>query len=148
MVKRHKLKGGEGETGRPMSGGEGETGRPMSGGEGETGRPMSGGEGETGRPMSGGDLRSLSPGVYNPEGAPYAKSNYYTISGGRRRRGRKSRKSRKGRKSRKSRKGGGVIETAAVPFGLLALQRYFKGSKTSKRGVAKMGRSFKRTFRR
>jgi hypothetical protein len=30
----------------------------------------------------------------------------------------------------------------------LALQRYFKGSRKSKRGVAKIGRSFKRTFRR
>jgi hypothetical protein len=35
-----------------------------------------------------------------------------------------------------------------VPFGLLALQRYFKGSKTSKAGVRSMGSSMKRTFRR
>jgi hypothetical protein len=73
-----------------------------------------------------------------------AQSNYYTISGGKRR------SRRKHKRSRKSKRGGdgGVISTAALPFGLLALQRYFKGSKTSKRGVAKMGRSFKRTFRR
>jgi hypothetical protein len=62
----------------------------------------------------------------------------------RRHRGRKHRRSR----SRKVRGGNGVIATAAVPFGLLALQRYFKGSRTSKRGVRNMGRSFKRTFRR
>jgi hypothetical protein len=71
-------------------------------------------------------------------------------AGGRRRksRGRKSR-GRKSRRSRKSKKGGeGVLATAAVPFGILALQRYFKGSKTSKQGVKNMGRSFKRTFRR
>jgi hypothetical protein len=44
--------------------------------------------------------------------------------------------------------GEGVIATAAVPFGLLALQRFFKGSKTSKRGVRNIGSTFKRTFRR
>jgi hypothetical protein len=71
--------------------------------------------------------------------------------GGKRgRRGRKS--SRRGRKSSRrghsSKKGGqGVVETAAVPFGLLALQRYFKGSKTSKQGVNSIGNSFKRTLR-
>jgi len=64
--------------------------------------------------------------------------------------GKKGRKgSRHGRKSScKSKKGGqGVLATASVPFGLLALQRYFKGSKTSKRGVRRMGKSFKRTLR-
>jgi hypothetical protein len=66
-------------------------------------------------------------------------------TGGRRRRGSK----RSGSKRRYSKKGGnGVIATAAVPFGLLALQRYFKGSRTSKKGVRNMGNSFKRTFRR
>ena len=61
-------------------------------------------------------------------------------TGGRRRRGSKRRYSKKG--------GNGVIATAAVPFGLLALQRYFKGSRTSKKGVRNIGNSFKRTFRR
>ena len=67
------------------------------------------------------------------------------------RKGRKS--SKKGRKSSRrgrkgSKKGGqGIIATAAVPFGLLALQRYFKGSKTSKQGVQNMGNSLKRTLR-
>ena len=66
----------------------------------------------------------------------------------------KTHKHRHGRKhkhsrSRYNKKGGeGVLATAAVPFGILALQRYFKGSKTSKRGVRNMGTSFKRTFRR
>jgi len=84
-------------------------------------------------------------------------------TGGRRRRGAKrsgskrSGSKRRGSKRhgskrhshRRSKKGGnGVIATAAVPFGLLALQRYFKGSRTSKKGVRKMGNSFKRTFRR
>ena len=72
-------------------------------------------------------------------------------AGGKRgRRGRKtSRRGRKGsRRGRSSKKGGqGVVETAAVPFGLLALQRYFKGSKTSKQGVKNIGNSFKRTLR-
>jgi len=89
----------------------------------------------------GGSPSPWSPGAYNLEGAPMAKSQYYTINGGgRRRRRRRSRRLKKG--------GNGVIATAAVPFGLLALQRFFKGSKTSKQGVAKMGRTFKRTFRR
>jgi len=93
-----------------------------------------GGEGGVkGRPMSGGMA------AYNTEGAPLMKSNYFTISGGKRR----------SRRNRKSMKGGnGVLATAALPFGLLALQRYFSGSKTAKRGVAKMGKSVKRTFRR
>jgi hypothetical protein len=64
----------------------------------------------------------------------------------RRHRGRKHRRSRS--RTRKVRGGNGVLATAAVPFGLLALQRYFKGSKSSKRGVERMGNSFKRTFRR
>jgi len=106
----------------------------------------------SGRPMSaGGAPAHLTPGVYNPEGAPMAKSQYYTITGGSRKskKGKKSKKSYKKSKKSKSKRGGeGVLATAAVPFGLLALQRYFKGSKTSKQGVAKMGRSFKRTFRR
>ena len=143
--KGRKQRGGEALMGRSMSGGEAFKGRSMSGGEALMGRSMSGGEGLAGRSMSGGHAPSpLTPGVYNPEGAPLAQSNYYTISGGKRR------SRRKNKRSRKSKRGGdgGVIATAALPFGLLALQRYFKGSKTSKRGVAKMGRSFKRTFRR
>jgi hypothetical protein len=53
------------------------------------------------------------------------------------------------RSSRRNAKGGeGVLATAAVPFGLLALQRYFKGSKTSKQGINNLGNTFKRTFRR
>ena len=67
----------------------------------------------------------------------------------RRRRRRGTRKgSRKGRKSRKSRKmGGGMLEAAVVPAGLFALQRYFKGSRKSKKNFRKFGKSFKRTFR-
>ena len=106
------------------------------GGEGYAGRAMSGDE----QPMTGGHgLPPLVPANYSTNGQPYAKSNYYTISGGKRRRSHR----------RKSKKGGeGVIATAALPVGLFALQRYFKGSKTAKKGVSKMGRSFKRTFRR
>jgi hypothetical protein len=71
--------------------------------------------------------------------ASYAQTNiskgpYEPQSGGR-----KSRRSRKSRKSRKSRSrskrggffGSGVIETAAVPFGLFAAQHYY-GKKSSK----------------
>lgn len=69
-------------------------------------------------------------------------------TGGGKRKGSKRRRTSKSR-SRRSKKGGdGLIATAVVPFGLLALQRYFKGSKTSKAGVRSMGSSMKRTFRR
>ena len=89
--------------------------------------------------MSGG-----GPADY-PKG-PYAKSQYYTVSGGSRKRGKKNGSSKRRNKSQRG--GTGVLATAAVPFGLLALQRYFKGSRKTKKGVANMGRSFKRTFRR
>jgi hypothetical protein len=102
-------------------------------------------------PQAGGNLPSLSPAAADRTGG-YAKSQFYTISGGKRRRSskRSKRSKRSGSSKRRGRKhkgGNGVLATAAVPFGLLALQRYFKGSKTSKKGVARMGRSFKRTFR-
>ena len=72
-------------------------------------------------------------------------------TGGKRNRRRSGRRTvRKTRRTRKTvkRGGEGVIAAAAVPFGLLALQRYFKGSKSSKKGVRNIGSSFKRTFRR
>jgi hypothetical protein len=43
--------------------------------------------------------------------------------------------------------GGGMLEAAVVPAGLFALQRYFKGSRKSKKNFRKFGKSFKRTFR-
>jgi len=52
-----------------------------------------------------------------------------------------------GKKGSCKKGGQGVIETAAVPFGLLALQRYFNSSKTSKKSVRRMGSSLKRTLR-
>jgi hypothetical protein len=115
-------------------------------------RRQKGGGGEQSRPMSGGN-QHLNPAPYNPEGAPMAPSNYKTISGGSRKKRRGCSKKQRGgskRKGKKSKKGGdgGVVSTAIVPFGLLALQRYFKGSKTSKQGVARMGNSVRRTFRR
>jgi hypothetical protein len=93
-------------------------------------------------------------------GAPLTGGNMHMptekMSGGRRRGGRKSmRKTSKmgGRKHRKSysksMKGGfGVLETAAVPFGLFALQRFFKGSNKTKKDVRGFGKSVKNTLRR
>ena len=100
---------------------------------------MKGGGGFIARPF--GSFNGASAGT--PNGIPQV--------GGGKRRGKGSKRRGKGskRRSRRGKKGGGgIIATAAVPFGLLALQRYFKGSKTSKRGVRNMGRSVKRTFRR
>ncbi len=93
---------------------------------------MIGGEGD--------EARLLGDGPGGPAGG---------MAGGRRRRRGKSSK-RKGSKRRyRSRRGGdGVLATAAVPLGLLALQRYFKGSRSTRRGVHNMGNTFKRTFRR
>jgi hypothetical protein len=107
-----------------------------------------GGEGLEGRKM-GGDM-APTPGTGPATGgSPATDAAPPAMSGGPRRRHRRSTKRQSRRRSR-GKKGGdaGIISTAAVPFGLLALQRYFKGSKTSKRGMQKMGRSFKRTFRR
>jgi hypothetical protein len=66
--------------------------------------------------------------------------------GGRKSKGKRRQKNKSRRQVKKG--GEGILATAAVPFGLLALQRYFKGSKTSKRGMHNLGNSFKRTFRR
>ena len=84
--------------------------------------------------MNGGSLPALNP---------------HVLEGGRKRKG-KGKSKGKGKGKGKKQCGGtaGVLSTAAVPFGLLALQRFFKGSRKTKRGVRKMGRSFKRTFRR
>ena len=93
-----------------------------------------------GRNQRGGEMSGM--GV--PHGAPAPAPASASMTGGRKRSGRR----RSRRRSNKRGGDGGVIATAAVPFGLLALQRFFKGSKTSKRGLQKMGKSFKRTFRR
>ena len=92
-----------------------------------------------GRKQRGGEFTGA-----NAHGMPPAAPAASTMTGGRKRSGRR----RSRRRSNKRGGDGGVISTAAVPFGLLALQRFFKGSKTSKRGLQKMGKSFKRTFRR
>ena len=91
---------------------------------------------------------SLSGGSGGPEtiehGVPQTGGCMYCLKRHRRRRG--TRKVRKGRKSRKM-GGGGMLEAAVVPAGLFALQRYFKGSRKSKKNFRKFGKSFKRTFR-
>lgn len=105
---------------------------------------MKGGDATEGQPKAPSSEGGMPP-MPGAEGALKAMVAGMGQTGGRRRRGSK----RRGSKRRYSKKGGnGVIATAAVPFGLLALQRYFKGSRTSKKGVRNMGNSFKRTFRR
>ena len=79
------------------------------------------------------------------------KANAMMGGGRRRRRGSKAKRmmmgGRRGSRKSKKRGGQGVIATAAVPFGLLALQRFFKGSQAAKSDVRSIGSSFKRTFR-
>ncbi len=117
------------------------------GGEGMATRPMgkqSGGDGAATRAMGVADT-AAPPAVPPAADAP-------AQAGGRRRRGSKRRgtkrrsSKRRGSKRRSSKKGGdgGIVSTAAVPFGLLALQRYFKSGKTSKFGSKKSRRSFRR----
>ena len=108
--------------------------------------------------MPSGAPPGAQPGAMGGMGGEMGASGPSQMGGRRRRRHGGSRKgskrrrgSRKGSKRQRkySKRGGdGVIATAAVPFGILALQRYFKKSKTMKKGVHDMGTSFKRTFRR
>ena len=105
-------------------------------------RSQKGGE-MTGMPHgNGGAKEQMVPPI---EGGSLPALNPQAFAGGRKRKGKS-----KGKGKGKKQCGGtaGVLSTAAVPFGLLALQRFFKGSRKTKRGVRKMGRSFKRTFRR
>jgi len=102
-------------------------------------RSQKGGE-MTGMPKGEEPMVTPTP---NMNGGSLPALNPHVLEGGRKRKG-------KGKGKGKKQCGGtaGVLSTAAVPFGLLALQRFFKGSRKTKRGVRKMGRSFKRTFRR
>jgi hypothetical protein len=97
--------------------------------------------------QAGGKNESLGSSPYAAGEGGFIKSQYYTISGGSRKR-KHGKKYGSKRRHRKQKGGNPVLATAAVPFGLLALQRYFKGSRKTKKSVANMGRSFKRTFRR
>jgi hypothetical protein len=79
--------------------------------------------------------KGVMEGMEHPAAAP-------AMTGGRR-------NSRRRSANKKAKKGGeGIIATAALPFGLLALQRYFKGSRSTKKNVRGLGNTFKRTFRR
>jgi hypothetical protein len=106
--------------------------------------------------QNGGDTNSMLPkGVPLGTGTSEIGAGLLNQAGGRRRRRHSSKHHKKSskrrhhrRKSAKKGGDGGIIATAAVPFGLLALQRYFKGSKTAKKDVRKIGSSVKRTFRR
>ncbi len=95
-------------------------------------RRQRGGEGS-----EGGMSKGVMEGMEHPaaDAAP-------AMTGGRR-------NSRRRSANKKAKKGGeGIIATAALPFGLLALQRYFKGSRSTKKNVRGLGNTFKRTFRR
>lgn len=104
------------------------------------------------RSQKGGEMSGMSHGnadkmVPPIEGGSLPALNPHVLEGGRKRKG-KGKSKGKGKGKKQCGGTAGVLSTAAVPFGLLALQRFFKGSRKTKRGVRKMGRSFKRTFRR
>ena len=93
-----------------------------------------------------GEMGASGPSQMGQMGGRRRRRHGGSRKGSKRRRG--SRKGSKRQRKYSKRGGDGVIATAAVPFGILALQRYFKKSKTMKKGVHDMGTSFKRTFRR
>ena len=109
--------------------------------------------------QNGGDTNSMLPkGVPLGTGTSEIGAGLLNQAGGRRRRRHSSKHHKKSSKRRHHRRShrksakkggdGGIIATAAVPFGLLALQRYFKGSRSTKKNVRGMGNTLKRTFRR
>ena len=77
-------------------------------------------------------------------------------TGGRRRRGTRSRKHnmksarkhhKKSARKRRARRGGSVVATAALPFGLLAVQKFFQTRK-GRKDLKKMSKSVRKTARR
>jgi hypothetical protein len=87
--------------------------------------------------------RTSSPSTYDTTGG-YARSQYYTISGGGSRKRKQKRTRQNSKKQKRTQRGGNaVLAAAAVPFGLLALQRYFTG-KTAKNKSRKMKRTFRK----
>ena len=96
---------------------------------------------EGGMPKAPGPLPAAAGGSQEAVPATGPPADAASMTGGRRSRSRTG--------GRKAKKGGeGIIATAALPFGLLALQRYFKGSRSTKKNMRGLGNTFKRTFRR
>ena len=54
---------------------------------------------------------------------------------------------RKGRKGRKGKRGGSVVGTAALPFGLLALQKFFQTRK-GRKDLKKMSKTVRKSVRK
>jgi hypothetical protein len=101
-------------------------------------RRQRGGEGSEGMATA----KGMEEGMEHPAAATGGADAAPAMTGGRR-------SSRRRSANKKAKKGGeGIIATAALPFGLLALQRYFKGSRSTKKNVRGLGNTFKRTFRR
>jgi hypothetical protein len=130
----------------------------QSGGEGLSGLPMGVGKDLLGKltdstnVLTGAVTDALAP---SPQAGGRHKRRHGSSKRHSKRRSHRKRhhggsKRRHASKRRHTKKGGdgGIVSTAAVPFGLLALQRYFKGNKSAKNDVRKIGSSFKRTFRR
>ena len=104
-------------------------------------RRQRGGAGEEGMQKAPGPLPAAAGGSQEAVPATGPPADAATMTGGRRSRSRTG--------GRKAKKGGeGIIATAALPFGLLALHRYFKGSRSTKKNMRGLGNTFKRTCRR
>jgi hypothetical protein len=84
-------------------------------------KPMTAMNPDTVMPMEGGRRRrKMRGGMYDPPMGPDSTPT----SGG----------------TRQRRRGGGVIATAALPFGLFGLQKYFQGSRRSENGTRRRTR--------
>ena len=110
----------------------------------------------------------------HPDNKHTEKFSFNTTSGGKKRRGRKSRgrksrgrrtahrrskhhkkhnkkhhrrTKRKVRKGRKGKRGGSVVGTAALPFGLLALQKFFQTRK-GRKDLKKMSKTVRKSVRK
>jgi hypothetical protein len=73
-------------------------------------------------------------------GSGGAQTTYDLTGGRRRRRGTRSHK-------KSARRGGSAVSTAALPFGLLAVQKLFQTRK-GRKGLKKMNKSVRRNARR
>ena len=60
--------------------------------------------------------------------------------------GRKHRRSRHHKRSHRKHRGGSMLATAALPFGLFGLQKFFQKSRVNP--IRRMGRSARRTIKR
>lgn len=99
----------------------------------------------------GGNMLPLSPASvdglstsHGPEQQPPNTEpvdiNLAQQTGGKKHRSHKNRSRKNHRSSKRRHNGGGLLETALVPFGLFGLQKFFQGTRRVSKGVASVSR--------